>query len=192
MNFSGQFELSLNGKEALDGSQTLCDQGVVNGDLLFLLESEPVEWLPAHGAIEQPPDRGQEDMATNQCVCPENMEASQRVCDGGMSTEEEGGRDSTIQQSPLSSVPSPAFVERGDLLEPSAEEATSSMPAVVTSAGHYEELVNGHVELSGDYTPFDLLCLALHLLMLDYGFSAAKIEVHLLVPVIEKWEWRFS
>ncbi len=75
----------------------------------------------------------------------------------------------------------PTTIATEEHIQESASVVTSApVVGAVMSDGHYQELVDGHLDLSArsPTKPFDMLCLALHLLMLDHGFTAKETEVH--------------
>ena len=54
---------------------------------------------------------------------------------------------------------------------PSPAANSMSENFTVRSGSNYDELLDGNIKLSPACTPVDVLCLSLHLLMLDSGFT---------------------
>ncbi len=167
---SGEFELSLNGKGALDNDQALCNQGIVNGDLLFVLRDEPTE-LSTESVTQKVCKKAPEKATTSHSVC--SVGATKDLSVQQMKPE------SSVQQTAGASGVVAMDTEGHHLATVAVKAASSCGGGALVSGGQYDEFVEGRVEVQPEATSFEILCVVLHSLMLDYGFAVDTTEVQL-------------
>ena len=186
--------LSLNGRDSLDENKTLEHLDIVSGDLLHVIHG--AEWTVAN---VQPQSSAAKD---NQQPSADVQYSVNTILPSGKgsrllphSSHQEKEKESVLMSSPE--------MDRGERVTeqgatgaqametvPLAKGASSQremLPLVTGGASHFEEFLQGHVipaqsasPLAGETahpgsTPAGMLCVALHMLMLDSRYLLKEV-----------------
>ncbi|KAL5468762.1 hypothetical protein EMCRGX_G029876 [Ephydatia muelleri] len=157
VGISGTFELSLNGSVKLEGGGSLKEFGLVNGDLVFVIDWDQKERETSDSKRDETREQPSCNVVGIRCVSEVN---------------------GTSPTSPGHRSPESTTADQGSeavAMETSLDCHRGTLSAALSSRNNFEKLLSSAVELmEKSCEPLDVLCLAVDALMLDSGFVSCE------------------
>lgn len=157
-HFLRTFELSLNGSVKLEGGGSLKEFGLVNGDLVFVIDWDQKERETSDSKRDETREQPSCNVVGIRCVSEVN---------------------GTSPTSPGHRSPESTTADQGSeavAMETSLDCHRGTLSAALSSRNNFEKLLSSAVELmEKSCEPLDVLCLAVDALMLDSGFVSCEV-----------------